>query len=558
MDRFVKSVSFSLANSMFPLQDFIRTCRSRLFRRQAADSTGLDLSGGRLLAAALVTRRVLMRSGIVNDKDVMIGVLLPPSVAAVLANVSIGLAGKVVVNLNYTFTNERIQKCLDECAITHVLTSRQFLKRRPYEVEPQLVCMEDLMQQATWWDKSLSGLMAYCLPSTLLDRVLGLHCTSANDLMAVLFTSGTTADPKGVMLSHGNMAASIDAIRQRYRVRPDDVVLGILPIFHAFGFSATLWLPFGLNMTAVYHFDPFGTKAIAKLAKKYLATVLFATPTFLKVYQRRCPANAFPALDLAIVGGERLEPSTANSFAEKFGVTPAEGYGTTELSPWASVNVPVHRSFAPSQLFDRKGTVGRPVAGVQIRMVDPETRAEVPVGEQGLLLVRGANVMLGYLNLPDKTAEEMLDGWYNTGDFASVDEDGFVTIRGRQHRFSKIGGEIVPHAAVEEAIEELLRTNNANEERQVAITAIPDLNRGERLVVVHTPWRNTSAADITRKLSEANDLPAVWIPKPVDFIEVETIPLTSLGKLDLGELRRIAVQRDVDMNSIHIHAPENS
>ncbi|SMP43397.1 acyl-[acyl-carrier-protein]-phospholipid O-acyltransferase / long-chain-fatty-acid--[acyl-carrier-protein] ligase [Neorhodopirellula lusitana] len=543
---------------MFPLQDFIRTCRSRLFRRQAADSTGLDLSGGRLLTAALITRRVLMRSGMVNDKDAMIGVLLPPSVAAVLANVGIGLAGKAVVNLNYTFTNERIAKCLAECAISHVITSRPFLKRRPYDVEAKLVCMEDLMHQATWWDKFVSGMAVYCLPSTLLDRMLGLHQTKANDLMAVLFTSGTTADPKGVMLSHGNMAASIDAIRRRYRVRPDDVVLGILPIFHAFGFSATLWLPFGLNMAAVYHFDPFGTKAIGKLAKQYLATVLFATPTFLNVYQRRCQVDAFPALDLAIVGGERLDPSTANSFAEKFGVIPVEGYGTTELSPWASVNVPVHRSFAPSQPFDRPGTVGRPVPGVQIRIVDPETRAEVPTGDDGLLLVRGASVMLGYLHRPDKTAEVLVDGWYDTGDFASVDEDEFVTIQGRQHRFSKIGGEIVPHAAVEEAMEELLRTNDANEERQVAVTSVPDLSRGERLVVVHTPWGNTSATDITRKLFEAKDLPAVWIPKPVDFVEVETIPLTSLGKIDLGELKRIAEQRNVDTGSKHTHAPGNS
>ncbi|QDT01952.1 Bifunctional protein Aas [Rubripirellula lacrimiformis] len=536
---------------MFPLQNFIRTCRSRLFRRQAADSTGMDLSGGRLLTAALVTRRMLMRSGVVNNNDAMIGVLLPPSVGAVLANVGIGLSNKAVVNLNYTFTSECVETCLRACAISHVLTSRKFLKRRPFELSAKLVCIEDLSLQATWRDKLVCGLAAYGLPSFLLDRMLGLHRTQKDDLMAVLFTSGTTADPKGVMLSHGNLAASTDAIRQLYRVRKDDVVLGILPFFHAFGYSAALWLPFGLNMTVVYHVDPFGTKAIGQLAKKYHVTVLFSTPTFLKLYLRRCQPEDFAELDLAIVGAERLEASLAKSFSEKFGATPVEGYGTTELSPWASVNVPAHRTLSPLQVNDRPGSVGRPAPGVQVRVVDPESRAEVGIGEQGLLLVRGANVMLGYLNLPDKTDEVICDGWYDTGDFAKLDADGFITITGRKKRFSKIGGEMVPHATVENAIETLLGNDPSDQQRHVAVTAIPDAHKGERLIVIHVPWGDTSATDIVKRLLDTNDLPAVWIPKPIDFIEVYEIPMTNLGKLDLGALNRIALQRKVDAVASH-------
>ncbi|QDS91769.1 Bifunctional protein Aas [Roseimaritima multifibrata] len=543
---------------MFPLRDFIRTCRSRLFRRQAVDSTGVDLTGGRLLTAVLVTRRLLARSGVVNEAEAMVGVLLPPSVAAVIANTAIGLSGKATVNLNYTLTDERVEKCLTACAISHVITSRQFMKRRPFELSAKFVCMEDLARQATWWDKLVCGLTAYGLPSFLLDRMLGLQRTKSDDLMTVLFTSGTTADPKGVMLSHGNIAASINAIRRLYRTRPDDVTLGILPFFHAFGYSAALWLPFGLNMAAAYHFNPFAAKAIGELARKYRVTVLFATPTFLKLYLRRCHADDFPALDVAVVGGEPLDASLAKSFTEKFGVAPAEGYGTTELSPWASVNVPAHRTISALEPAYKGGTVGQPAPGVQIRIIDPETRAELPTGKQGLLLVRGENVMLGYLNQPDKTAEVIHDGWYDTGDFANIDEDGFITITGRQHRFSKIGGEMVPHAAVEDAIADLIRTNTDDEVRQVAVTAIPDPSKGERLIVVHTPLEHTSATDIARKLFDSKHFPAIWIPKPADFIEVAEIPVSSLGKLDLGELKRIAMRRNADTSSAHIHPPENS
>lgn len=542
---------------MFPLQSFIRGCRRRLFRRKTADSTGLDLTGGRLLAAALVTRRLLVRTGVVNDEQAMIGVLLPPSVAAVIANASIGFCGKAAVNLNYTFTSDRVQQCLSQCAITHVVSSRAFLKRRPFEISSEIVCMEDLASQATVWDKTWCGALAYLLPAFLLDRLLGLNRTQADDLMAVLFTSGTTAAPKGVMLSHGNLAASIEAIRKIFRVERTDVVLGVLPFFHAFGYSATFWLPMTLDMAAVYHFDPFAAKAIGALSSKYQVTVLFATPTFLKLYQRRCGEDQFASLDLAITGAERLDKQLTQAFADKFGVTPVEGYGTTELSPWAAVNVPNHRSLSATKPTEKQGSVGPPVPGVQIKIVDPETHIAVANGEQGLLLVRGANVMLGYLNMPEKTAEVIRDGWYDTGDFATLGSDGFLAITGRQHRFSKIGGEMVPHAAVEDAISQLLNSTSHDDDRCVAVTATPDANKGERLIVLHTSLVDTSAPEIAKQLFDKG-FPALWIPKPADFIEVNELPTTSLGKLDLGVLNQIAMDKSAENYAAHKTASGNS
>jgi len=527
-----------------PIELFVRGCRTRLFRLKVADSTGVEFTGGRLLVAALIAKRLLIRRGIANSKQAMIGILLPPSVGAVLANVGVGLTGNVAVNLNYSFSNEGVSKCIQKCGITHVLTSRAFLKRRPFTLEAEFVYLEDLFKKSTWLDRIVAGFEAYLLPSFLLTRACGTRDRSTTNLFAILFTSGTTGDPKGVMLSQMNIASSVDAIRKLFRVDRNDVVLGILPLFHAFGYSATLWLAMALDMAVVYHFDPFGTSTIGELAKKYRATILFSTPSFLKLYLRRCRVEDFRSLDLAIVGAERLDLALATEFAERFGATPVEGYGTTELAPWASVNVPPHRSLSPGALQNKLGSVGRPVPGVQVKIVDRETREPLAIGQEGLLLVRGDNVMLGYLSQPDKTAKVIRDGWYDTGDIAKLDTDGFVTITGRQSRFSKIGGETVPHEKIEHLIAEIILGGESNSLMpNVAVTAIPDAQKGERIVVIHQPLGSTSPSDITSQLAKMG-IPNLWIPRPRDFIEVQSLPLTSIGKLDLASLKRIALSHE--------------
>lgn len=531
---------------MTSTQLFLRGCRKRLFRLKVADSTGVRLTGGLLLSAALVMRRLLNRASVVTTQQQMIGVLLPPSVGAVLANVAIALSGKVAVNLNYSFSNDSLDRCIDECGIAHVLTSRHFLKRRPFSLKAELVYLEDLQQEASWFDKLVCVMQSFLLPSFVLERVLCLKNVAFDDLMAVLFTSGTTGDPKGVMLSHQNIAFSIDAIDKLFRVDREDVFLGILPFFHAFGYSATLWMALSMDMAVVYHFDPFGAKTLGKLARKFRVTVLFATPTFLNIYLHRCRADEFASLDLAVVGAEKLDASLANAFHEKFGATPVEGYGTTELSPWAAVNVPAHRSLSKDHVGIKSDTVGQPVPGVQVKIVDPDSHAELKVGEAGLLMVSGPNVMLGYLNNPEKTADVIVNGWYNTGDFARLDADGFIQITGRQSRFSKIGGETVPHEKLEKLITKIVSgADEQPDEPIVAVTAIPDTKRGERLIVLHSSLGGKTASEIIKELAAA-DVPRIWIPRPDDFISVEQIPLTSLGKLNLGSLRRTAEQAKIE------------
>jgi acyl-[acyl-carrier-protein]-phospholipid O-acyltransferase/long-chain-fatty-acid--[acyl-carrier-protein] ligase len=215
-----------------------------------------------------------------------------------------------------------------------------------------------------------------------------------------------------------------------------------------------------------------------------------------------------------------------------------EGYGTTELSPVVSTNIPPERAISHDWRSVREGTVGQPIPGVFAKIVDPDTGKDLGVDQPGMLLINGPNVMRGYLGRPDLTAEVIRDGWYVTGDIASIDAEGFIRITGRISRFSKLGGEMVPHLRVEEA---LVKTLNLNEDQiRMVVTAVTDPKKGERLIVLHTGLAMTPE-QICRKL--AGELPLLWIPSPDSFVRVEAIPVLGSGKLDLCGVRRLAEQR---------------
>jgi acyl-[acyl-carrier-protein]-phospholipid O-acyltransferase / long-chain-fatty-acid--[acyl-carrier-protein] ligase len=263
--------------------------------------------------------------------------------------------------------------------------------------------------------------------------------------------------------------------------------------------------------------------------------MMLSTPTFLNSYTRRCPAESFGSLRIVMAGAEKLPERVAQAFEDHFGIRPLEGYGCTECSPVVAVNTYDFRAAYFRQVGAKRGTIGHPLPGVGIRIIDPDTGEALPVDKPGLLLVRGPNIMVGYLNLPEKTAEVLKDGWYNTGDIATQDEDGFLRITDRLSRFSKIGGEMVPHIKVEEKLHELLEADG----QVLAVTAIPDEKKGERLVVVHT-LNEEILKDCLAKLSNS-DLPALWKPRPDQFLHVEQLPYLGTGKLDLRRLREIAL-----------------
>ena len=513
----------------------LRMCRKSAFRTKIADSTGAELTGRSLLMRTLILRRMLLRDILETDEK-YVGILLPPSTAGVVVNAAVTLAHRVSANLNYTVSSDVLNACIERAGIRHVLTSRKVMEKLDLNINAKVVCLEDVRDKIGSADKWIGGLQAYTCPSFLLERHLGLQRITSQDELTVIFTSGSTGQPKGVVLTQQNVASNVEAIDEVVQLQSRDVVLGILPFFHSFGYTVTLWTVLGLYIKGVYHISPLDARQVGKLCRRYQATILTSAPTFLRSYIKRCPAEDFASLEVVVAGAEKMPVDVADAFEKKFHVRPVEGYGATELSPLVSVNVPASRSLS-SQADCKEGTVGRPVPGVSAKVVHPDTFEDLPAGEAGMLLIKGPNVMKGYLGEPDKTAQVKRDGWYITGDMALIEKDGFIQITGRQSRFSKIGGEMVPH----ERIEESLNTLVAEDDGQMcaAVTAVPDARKGERLVVIHTEI-SAEPSEVCSRMAEQG-LPNLWIPAPDSFHHVDEIPLLPSGKLDLRAIKDIAL-----------------
>ncbi len=492
-----------------------------------ADSTGRELTFGRALVAGLLLARAIRRR---VPSDTSIGLLLPASVGGALANIAASIAGNVPVNLNFTAGRDAMAAAIDRCGISTVLTSRTFLAKAGIPLAPGMLFLEDVLRETSALSKISTLVAARLLPASLVERFF-LAPADADSLATVIFSSGSTGVPKGVMLTHRNVLANIDGANALFRLTSDDVVLGVLPFFHSFGYPVTLWLPLLVGFGAAYHPNPTDAKTIGEMAERYGATLLISTPTFCSAYVRKCQPEQFARLRLAIVGAERLREPIASAFKEKFGIELIEGYGCTEMAPVVAVNVP-----DAAGAGSRRGTVGRPLPGISAKVVDPDTGEGPLVGKEGLLLVTGPNQMRGYLGEPELTRDAHRDGWYVTGDIATIDEAGFIRITDRLSRFSKIAGEMVPHMKVEEQLQALLRDPHV-----CVVTAVPDPVKGERLVALYTD-PDTSAQEIWERLSRS-DLPKLWIPKREDLHVVESIPTLGTGKVDLRAVRQVAAER---------------
>ena len=531
-----------MSDSVVTLADgFLRRCRTSVYREIVADSLSpRPLRGGELLTRALVARRVLSRE--LGADERMVGVLLPPSVSAVVLNAALTLLGRTPVNLNYSLSSELIQSCIRQCGIRHVITSQRVLDKLNLTLSSPLILAEDLAKTVRRTDKIVCALQAHAVPLSLLRRWLGVAAVGPDDLATVVFTSGSTGEPKGVMLTQRNVTSNIDAIGRLIAIRPEDATMGILPFFHSFGYTVTLWAPLLLNGRAVYHVSPFDARTIGDLCRWHRVTIFPCTPTFLRNYVKRCEPDQLASVDLLILAAEKMPAELADAYEKKFGARPVEAYGATELSPLAAVNVPLHRS-RTGPGASRRGSVGRAIPGCDARIVHPESFDEVPLGESGLLLIRGPNVMKGYLDRPELTASVLRDGWYVTGDIARIDGDGFIHLTGRLSRFSKIGGEMVPHGLIEECLNRCLRVDGCDDdgELRAVVTAVPDDRKGERLIVLHMRLER-EVAGVLGSLSEAG-LPNLWIPSADSFAEVESLPVLGSGKIDLKLVREMAVER---------------
>ena len=518
-------------------------------RHPAIIEHGKDPVSYRKTLIGTLLLRKLLRKRLEGQSHV--GVLLPAGAGGALVNLALAALGKTSVNLNFTAGRESLVSAIRQTGLKTIISADVFLKKIDLDVDdlakdiegglekielPRLLADADLTEK-------LGAALSARLPAAFLKRLPDMP-QDADEVATVVFSSGSTGEPKGVMLTHHNLLSNVRSVSQVFDPRRDDRVVGVLPFFHSFGYAVTIWFPFLNGITATYHPNPTDVKIIAELLREQRGTIFLSTPTFYRSYLRRFEKEDFETVRLAVCGAEKLKAALAHDWQEKFGRPILEGYGCTELSPVVSVNLPDIVRPGVRQRGQKPGTIGHPLPGIVPRVVNPDTFEELGLGEEGLLLIKGPNVMKGYLGKEKETAEAIRDGWYVTGDIARLDEDGFITITDRLSRFSKLGGEMVPHVLVEEKLQEIVDaavTEETDPPAQVAVTAVPDENKGEKLIVVHTPLP-LEVATLLERLGEG-DLPKLWIPRRDAFLEEAEIPRLGSGKLDLKGVKAIALDR---------------
>jgi len=512
---------------------FIAAAKRNWPKRCISDSTGKRLTYGQALVKAVALaaeiKKLVPGQGATQER---VGILLPPSVGGALANLAVTLSGKVTVNLNYAASEQARGSAVEQCGIKCIISSGTFVKRTAgADKLGGVVFLEDIARKIGFVSRLKAYLKARLLPSQFLTG----HLSGGDELATIIFSSGSTGGPKGVMLSHNNILSNIKAVTQVFKLQSGDNICGVLPFFHCFGFTCSLWLPVVSGISASSVANPLDGETIGRIARQRQSTILFAAPTFLLNYVRRAGQKDFASLRAVVVGAEKLRGRLADLFEDRFGIRPLEGYGATELSPVVALNMPTHLSTGLCRVGVKEGTAGRVIPKIQVKVVCPWSRKELAAGAEGLLMVKGPNVMLGYLDKKKETADVLADGWYNTGDIGSIDGDGFLTITGRLSRFSKIGGEMVPHPGVEQAYMKGLGTD----EQVVVVTSVPEPKKGEELVVLYLD--KAGSTDRLRKIISQSNLPNMWKPRQDNYIKIDSIPALGSGKLDIVRLREIAL-----------------
>jgi acyl-[acyl-carrier-protein]-phospholipid O-acyltransferase / long-chain-fatty-acid--[acyl-carrier-protein] ligase len=501
---------------------------------------GLDhstLSRSKLLGAAMALSRYLRK----EFPDERIAIILPASKGSMVANLAVTLANKVPVDLNFTVGRAANESCCKRANLRVAISATQFMERlKDFPWPARVLKLDELMprmkrQIIFWW------MLLILVPGRLLLRLLQIPKAGGHTEAVLLFTSGSTGEPKGTVISHRNVVGNVSQFRQLLDAAKDDAILASLPFFHTFGSTVTLWYPLIEGVRIVTYPNPLEAAKNAALIERYKLTLLLATPTFLRGYLRKVEPDKLRSLRLVITGAEKLPADLAKNFEERFKQRVFEGYGLTETSPVVSVNLPEPQPTKPGeqvQPSSRPGSVGKMAPGIAAEIREPETDRKLSLHETGMLWLRGVNIFEGYLHDPKRTADVLQNSWLKTGDLGRFDEDGFLYIEGRLSRFSKIGGEMVPHEAIESKIVDLLGLSG-RDERPIAIMGVQDEAKGEALVLLSAV--DVDLAELRSKLHDAG-VPNLWIPKQIQ--RVESIPVLASGKLDLKKCKELAQQTD--------------
>lgn len=500
-----------------------------------------ELRFDKILAAAIALSKFI-KSDTTKQR---VGIVLPPCTAGLIANVAVLLAGKTPVNLNFTAGRASIESAIKQSDIDRFLTADTFVRKMqafPWPPTKQLILLERLMPslkgKATLW-----FILSKLLPASLLAMILGVPKRGGDKEALLLFTSGSSGEPKGVVLTHRNLVANVAQFGSRLNRKSTDSILGCLPLFHSFGCTVTLWYPIICGLNVVYYPSPLEIKKLAELVEKHKVTVMIATPTFLRGYLRGVNREQLASIDLCVTGAEKLPRAVAEAFENRFGKVVLEGYGLTETSPVSNVNLPDIEGDSDTQLTlpaGRSGSVGQLLPGLAVRITHVDTGEALPLHQSGIIWFKGANVFTGYFNDPKRSAEVLdNEGWFRTGDVGRLDLDGFLYIEGRLSRFSKIAGEMVPHETVEETIVRSLGLEGESI-RRVAIVGVPDIEKGEALIMLTSVPGGPEHQEIVQLRYRLIDhgVPPLWIPKKM--IRVTEIPVLASGKLDVKSCEKIA------------------
>jgi len=497
---------------------------------------GRTMKSGFLLAASFMLSRRLTNW----TSKTRVGILFPPSLGAYIANLAVVLAGKVPVNLNFTLGPSSVATCLQKADVDCLLTSERVQHKIPHFPWPESGII-DLVEEMKSMPKAKAlALLSWIhlCPAKLLAKILKIPAEGGKLEAGLLFTSGSSGEPKGVVLTHRNILGNCAQIDATGLLPVSEKVIANLPIFHSFGFTVTLWYPLLRGCSVVTLPSPLEVKNVAEAIKADSATILIGTPTFLKPYMKRIEPEQLASLKYVVAGAEKTPEGFADAWEARFGSLYLEGYGLTETSPVVSVNTPsIPKGVnypGDSTEGSRRGSVGRMMPGHAARILDPNTMKDIEVTKVGLLMLKGPNIFRAYLGEPKRTAEVKQGEWFITGDLARFDEDGFLFIEGRLSRFSKIAGEMVPHGTVEDALIKAYSLFDV-EQPMIAMAGRPDKAKGEALVLLAA--MDLELEDVREKLSSAG-LANLWIPKEIKRVEV--IPTLATGKLDLRQIQFLA------------------
>lgn len=483
-----------------------------------------DMRSGVLTYPQLKMRTLLIADYIRKMPGDTIGIMLPASVAANLLILAVQLAGKVPMMINWTIGPRHLESVAKISQVKTVLTAWSFIDKLENvdltPIEEQLVMLEDLRRDISLTDKLKAFMLSKRSAKSLLKH-LKLETLTEDSRAVLLFTSGTENMPKGVPLSHKNILSNERAALEGLQIYSDDVLLGMLPPFHSFGFTVTGLLTLLSGIRIAFSPDPTDGKRLIQATEHWGATILCGPPTFLKAIIKAAQPEQMRSVRLCFSGAEKAPPELF-AMMSQFGDEDffIEGYGITECSPVLTFNRPQmpHRG------------VGLPAQGVELCIVHPETFEDVPAGTQGLILARGPNVFSGYLNpgLSSPFIEHWGHSWYKTGDLGFLDEEGFLTISGRLKRFIKIGAEMISLAAVEDGLLQIGLERGwqlGHDGPPLAVSAKEIVGEKPRFFLFSRI--NLELDDVNRALKDAGFSNLVKISQ---VIKMDEIPVMGTGK----------------------------